>query len=364
MTQLALATSLDGEQLEYIQTTRASAETLLTILNDILDFSKIEAGRIDMENAAFDLRDCVRGAVRTLDSVAVQSGLELLVEIDPTLPDTVLGDSLRLRQVLINLTANALKFTPRGDVSVSVRAVEMGEEAGKRWTEVEFAVSDTGIGIPEDKQSLIFEPFRQAEGSTTRQFGGTGLGLAISRRLVELMGGSLQLDSRPGRGSRFFFKLRLLTTTDVALPFGRAAVSGKHSSRSTGPLRILLAEDNAVNQRLVVRTLERNGHTVEVAPTGLEALKRIDQMPVDLVLMDVHMPEMDGLTATRILRSRELDTGSHLPIIAMTANAMRGDREKCLEAGMDDYISKPLHLDALVAVVEAAFNRGRCGDRS
>ena len=360
MAQLALATSLDGEQLEYIQTTKSSAETLLTILNDLLDFSKIEAGRLEVESAPFCLRNCLKAAVRNLESSVNQSEITLTVEIDEMLPQAVLGDALRLRQVLLNLTGNAIKFTPHGQVKVSARAVAQGAvERGEHWTEIEFAVSDTGIGIAEDKHTLIFEPFRQAEGSTTRQFGGTGLGLAISRRLVELMGGTLQLESQAGRGSRFFFRLRMTTTLEAVEEPRRAAVTGGHLTKPTGPLHILLAEDNAVNQRLVVRILERNGHRVDVAPTGLEALKRLESTTVDLVLMDVHMPEMDGLTATRILRSREMDTGSHIPVIAMTANAMRGDREKCIEAGMDDYISKPLHLDDLMAVVEATANRMR-----
>jgi hypothetical protein len=295
-----------------------------------------------------------------VEGVAQQSGLVLTASIDETLPDAVSGDGLRLRQVLLNLTSNALKFTPRGEVVVSARAIGMGEEDdGRRWTDVEFGVSDTGIGIPTDRQILIFEPFRQADGSTTRQFGGTGLGLAISRRLVDLMGGKLELDSQPGKGSRFFFRLRMTTTAVICEDPRKHKGTGSHRVPSMAPLRILLAEDNAVNQRLVIRTLERNGHHVEVAPTGLEALKRLEHCQVDLVLMDVHMPEMDGLTATRILRSREVSTGSHVPVIAMTANAMRGDREKCLEAGMDDYISKPLHLDDLLAVVEATANRSQ-----
>ena len=362
MAQLALGTSLDGEQLEYIQTTKSSAETLLTILNDLLDFSKIEAGRLEVESRAFNLRGCIKDTARTFDSQLRQGTVDLTVKIDECLPDTVVGDALRLRQVLLNLTGNAVKFTPRGSVNVSTRAVTMGEnESGTRWTEIEFSVTDTGIGIPEDKQSLIFEPFRQAEGSTTRQFGGTGLGLAISGRLVERMGGKLKLESQPGRGSRFYFRLKLDIglDSDVAEDPCFSKTTGSHPTLRSGPLRILLAEDNAVNQRLVIRTLERNGHLVDVAPTGLEALKKLERTEVDLVLMDVHMPEMDGLTATRILRSRELDTGQHMPVIAMTANAMRGDREKCIEAGMDDYISKPLHLNDLMAVVEATANRAR-----
>ena len=358
MAQLALATSLDGEQLEYIQTTKSSAETLLTILNDLLDFSKIEAGRLEVDSSAFHLWTCVQDSVRQFESQVRHRAVALSVDIDELLPGTVLGDRLRLRQVLLNLIGNAVKFTPHGTVKVRARAVSMGQDKqGKGWTEVEFSVADTGIGISEDKQGLIFEPFRQAEASITRQFGGTGLGLAISRRLVELMGGKLRLEGQPGRGSRFFFSLKLVTglCSDVVDSRPPARITGRYPA--LGSLRILLAEDNAVNQRLVIRTLERNGHRVDVAPTGLEALKKLELTPVDLVLMDVHMPEMDGLTATRILRSRERDTGHHTPVIAMTASAMRGDREKCLEAGMDDYISKPLHLEDLMAVVEATARR-------
>ena len=360
MAQLALATSLDGEQLEYVQTTKSSAETLLTILNDLLDFSKIEAGRLEVDCSAFHLRNCVQDSVRQFESQVRERAVALSVDIDEVLPDTVLGDCLRMRQVLLNLIGNAVKFTPHGTVKVRARAVSMGQDdQGKGWTEVEFSVADTGIGISEDKQGVIFEPFRQAEGSTARHFGGTGLGLAISRRLVELMGGKLNLESQPGRGSCFFFSLKLATGLCSDIIDSRPAARSTGRYPTLGPLRILLAEDNAVNQRLVIRTLERNGHRVDVAPTGLEALKKLERTSVDLVLMDVHMPEMDGLTATRILRSRELDTGHHTPVIAMTANAMRGDREKCLEAGMDDYISKPLHLEDLMAVVEATANRAR-----
>ena len=360
MAQLALGTSLDGEQLEYVQTTKSSAETLLTILNDLLDFSKIEAGRLEVDCCAFHLPLCVKEAVRSFDSTVRKTAVELTTTVDEILPETVLGDPVRLRQVLVNLTGNALKFTPHGQVEVSVGAVGMGEnDKGARWTDVEFSVKDTGTGISEDRQSLIFEPFRQAAGSTTRQIGGIGLGLAISRRLVELMGGSLQLESQAGRGSRFFFRLRMMTGLEadvVERPLRRARLTGDPPALS-GPLRILLAEDNAVNQRLVIRVLERKGHRVDVAPTGLEAIKKLERTQVDLVLMDVQMPEMDGLTATRILRSREVDTGHRIPVIAMTANAMSGDREKCLEAGMDDYISKPLQLDELMALVEATANR-------
>lgn len=361
MTQLALATHLDGEQLEYVQTTKTSAESLLTILNDILDLSKIEAGRLEVESRPFCLQEAVRESVRNFEGLARRQNLDLKLAFDEILPTSVLGDGLRLRQVLMNLIANAIKFTPRGGVDVVVRAVGMGERDGEHWTEIEFAVADTGIGIAEDKQKLIFEPFRQAEGSTTRKFGGTGLGLAISSKLVEAMGGRLAVDSRAGYGSRFYFRL-LLAESEAGVSDERRLPAKGPLQGTSRPLRILLAEDNMVNQRLVARTLERHGHHATVAPTGLEAIKMLETNTFDVVLMDVQMPEMDGLTATRIIRNRELQTGRHIPVIAMTANAMRGDRERCLEAGMDDYISKPLHLDDLLLVVESLSDLRAAGE--
>jgi signal transduction histidine kinase/CheY-like chemotaxis protein/ligand-binding sensor domain-containing protein len=342
MTQLALATALDGEQLEYVQTTRQSAEALLAILNDILDFSKVEAGRLDVASEPFDLAGCIHSIVRHFEPEARRKHLELICHVDRTLPPGVKGDPQRLRQVLMNLLGNAIKFTPHGSITLEVKAGERRDQA----TEVLFSVTDTGIGIREDKQALVFEPFRQEDGSTSRKFGGTGLGLSISNRLVELMGGKLQLRSEPGRGTRIWFELRM--------PDGQVADMHRSDGVASRPLDILLAEDNQVNQRLAVRLLEKHGHRVDIAPTGLEALKRMESTEYDLVLMDVHMPEMDGLTATRLWRSRESSSpGRRIPILAMTANAMRGDREKCIEAGMDDYISKPIRIEELLDRIHA-----------
>jgi signal transduction histidine kinase/ligand-binding sensor domain-containing protein/ActR/RegA family two-component response regulator len=337
MTQLALATSLDGEQLEYVQTTKESAEALLAILNDILDFSKVEAGKLDVESEPFLLPDCIRSIAKHFETEARRKGLELNCCIGNQIPRGVKGDAHRLRQVLFNLIGNAIKFTPKGSVTLDIRVI--GRMQGH--TQIEFSVADTGIGISKDKQSLVFEPFRQADGSTSRKFGGTGLGLSISHRLVQLMGGALRIESEPGHGTRLWFHL--------TLPDGQVKEQSTAEGVEAVPLKILLAEDNAVNQRLAVRLLEKQGHTVEIAQTGLEAIHCLERGRYDVVLMDVHMPEMDGLTATRIWRTRESEAGGHrTPIVAMTANAMRGDREKCIAAGMDDYVSKPIRLEQLV----------------
>jgi signal transduction histidine kinase/CheY-like chemotaxis protein/ligand-binding sensor domain-containing protein len=341
MTQLALATSLDGEQLEYVQTTKESAESLLVILNDILDFSKIEAGRLDVEMEPFSLPYCIRSVVRHFEVIARTKGLQLVTDIDASLPDVVRGDSCRLRQVLVNLIGNSIKFTPHGFVRVEVQLLDRGNDSSR----IRFSVIDSGIGIDADKQKLVFEPFRQADGSTSRRFGGTGLGLSISAGLVRLMGGRLDLHSDPGRGTRVEFELML---ADAAVEPSRELDQTRQS-----PLVVLLAEDNLVNQRLATRLLEKHGHTVDVAPTGLEALKCMESRNYDVVLMDIHMPEMDGLTATRLWRSRESASKRRLPIVAMTASAMRGDRETCLDAGMDDYLSKPVRIEDLLRSLQS-----------
>ncbi|BDC49716.1 hypothetical protein F183_A20320 [Bryobacterales bacterium F-183] len=338
MTQLALATSLDGEQLEYIQTTNESAESLLRILNDILDFSKIEADRLDVANEPFDLCECVRGVIRHFELAARAKRISLELTLDDCLPGAVLGDASRLRQVLVNLIGNAVKFTNQGYVRVSVTRTDRRGAMSR----VRFDVADSGIGIDKDKIATVFEPFRQADGSTSRRFGGTGLGLSISSRLVELMGGTHAIESQPGQGTTISFEL--------PLPDG---VFGHQPSALMAPqrmMRILLAEDNTVNQLLALRLLEKQGHSVDIAPTGLEALKRLERNEYDVVLMDIQMPEMDGLTATRLWREREREAGhgARVPIIAMTANAMRGDREKCMESGMTDYLSKPVRTDELL----------------
>src|SRR5471032_1303702 len=365
MTELVLESALTPEQRADLRLVQASAHALLTIVDDILDFSKVEAGKLDIEEIPFDLRQLVADTVRAMALRAGQKGLELRCELAPKLPRIVKGDPGRLRQVLINLLGNAIKFTQAGSVSVSVDVLREEDDR----SEVRFAVRDTGIGVPPEKQALIFEAFAQVDGSTTRQYGGTGLGLTICRRLLILMQGQIVVASEPGRGSTFSFTVPLKHTgVSQAAPLPplrdagargapldsgdgddggaaqpAAAEPGAHARMAarTG-LRVLLAEDNPVNQRLALRLLEQLGHRVTVVDNGQAALDHATRGVYDLVLMDVQMPELDGLAATRQLRQWELTHGGHVPVIAMTARAMAGDRERCLEAGMDDYLAKPI----------------------
>jgi two-component system sensor histidine kinase/response regulator len=501
MTNLALDTKLTEEQTEYLQTVKLSADALLNVISDILDFSKIEAGKIELEEIIFSLTDCIEGALKTLQFRANEKGLVLVCDMGAEVPHAVRGDAGRLRQVLLNLIGNAIKFTDEGEVGLKVVADAVEEKA----SELHFIVSDSGVGIAPDKVDMIFESFNQADASTTRHYGGTGLGLTISRCLVQMMGGRLWVESEVGVGSRFHFTVRLLTEkntvvvtdrsnspailqavkvlivdenganrlilhsmlkcwgmnptsvsdagqaleelsaaqkahdvfalilTDMHMPrmdgFGLAGhlkdsvtlstpaiimlTSGgqrgdaarceelgiaayltkpvcqaelceavirvlhrkqqglaaplvsRYSLREKGDflrsLRILLAEDNRVNQKIAIRLLEKRGHHPVLAENGKEALEALARASFDLVLMDVHMPDMDGIEATLAIREKEKSTGLHQPIIAMTALAMKGDRERCLAAGMDGYLSKPIDLQQLDDVLAAYADR-RCGD--
>ena len=493
MTELMLDMDLSSDQRECLDTVKTSAESLLTVINDILDFSKIEAGKLDLDPVHFNLRDNLEEAVKSLALRAHAKGLELLLEVSPEVPDYVVGDPVRLRQVVTNLVGNAIKFTDRGEVAL-VAGIE--PDAGDQ-VHLHFQVRDTGIGIPADKQKLIFEAFSQADGSITRKFGGTGLGLAISSCLVKMMQGKLWVESQLGEGTTFHFMACFQAATDSAPPAPpdeaclrgtrvlivddnatnrrilsellwrwemnpscaasglealstlrraaeyedhfslvltdshmpemdgfnlaahirnspnltdsvvmmltsserrediarcrelgirvhivkpvrraelRAAIAMALASRSLpaerdesaravnsepsiqtpelSRLRVLIAEDNVVNQRIAARTLEKRGHTVVVAGNGREALKALGEQPFDVILMDVQMPEMGGFDATAAIRKKERGAGGHIPIIAMTAHAMTGDRERCLDAGMDDYISKPVHARLLLDIVE------------
>lgn len=491
MTDLALETQLTREQKEYLETVKVSADSLVTVINDILDFSKIEAGKIDLETADFDLRDTLELALKTLAVRADEKGLELLCEVAPEVPEVVRGDATRLRQVVLNLIGNAIKFTNEGEVAVKV---QNQANEGSELT-LQFTVSDTGIGVPAEKLEAIFDPFAQADSSTTRKYGGTGLGLTISARLVQMMEGKIWAESEEGRGSQFHFTVRLgvadqkeskhESTSDLQIlcgvralvvddnqtnrrilegmlkrwdmipvcvaggeealaelasaqnagtPFGLlvtdmhmpmmdgfelverirthpdlsaavimmltsaghrgdaercqklgvsayllkpirhselreviARVLGAPRQDGTPPLitrfslkdegsrsealRILVAEDNPVNQRLIVRLLEKRGHRVVLAANGQEALAVLDVEPFDIVFMDVQMPEMDGYEATAAIRTKEKSTGAHQAIIALTAHAMKGDREKCLNAGMDGYLTKPIRPQELDEVL-------------
>ncbi len=496
MTDLALDTQLTPEQHEYLTMVKTSADSLLSLLNDILDLSKIEAGKLDFETIDFNLRDTLEDAIKGLSLRAHQKGIELACRLLPDVPEAVQGDPTRLRQVVVNLVGNAIKFTTIGEVVLRVDRGEAAEDTAL----LHFSVSDTGVGVPFDKQQTIFEAFSQVDGSTTRKYGGTGLGLTICSRLVEMMGGRIWVESEPGQGSSFHFTalfplqktapwkyepigvemlhgLPVLVVDDNATnrrilqemlllwqmnptltkdgpealavlqqaagqgtpfplvlldaqmpkmngfsvaervtqntPLAGAAVimltsAGMrgdaarcrelgisaylpkpikrsdllaairmalgvqnqsrenpslvtvHSLRETRErLNILLAEDNVINQKVAVRLLEKRGHTVVVAETGMRALgmlELVDQQPFDLVLMDVQMPEMDGLQATAAIRQREMTSGKHIPIIAMTAHAMVGDKERCLQAGMDGYTSKPLQIQELLATIETVLH--------
>jgi len=485
MTDLALDTELTPEQSDYLDTVKLSADSLLNVINDILDFSKIEAGKMELEETDFDLRNCVEGALKTVALRAHEKGLELLCEVTEGVPQTVQGDGGRIRQVLLNLLGNAIKFTAEGEVGLKIQVDGIEEQA----CILHFVVSDTGVGIAVDKLDLIFDSFSQADASTTREFGGTGLGLTISRRLVEMMGGRIWVESKPGAGSSFHFTARLgtsanhtvvtapaqatlqgvrvlivddnftnrrilqdmverwamkatavcdgnqalielataqkaeaaydLVLTDMHMPtmdgfalveqikrtpqgptptimmltsggrqgdlaryreMGIAAClikpvrqkelreailsvlqakqqpavkpmvtrpSFRQEPNPARRLRILLAEDNRVNQKLATRLLEKRGHHVTLANNGKEALAALTGGLFDLVFMDVQMPEMDGLQATMVIREQEKLTGGHQPIIAMTALAMKGDRERCLAAGTDGYLSKPISPEQL-----------------
>ena len=338
MLTLALDTHLNTEQREYLDLARSSADALLHILNDILDFSKIEAGRLDVEAEAFDLDAMLRELLRLEAPRCREKGLTLTLSLDPALPTTLLADPARVRQVLLNLLGNAIKFTQHGTITLMAR--REGEQA-------RIAVRDTGIGIPLDKQPAVFEAFTQADGSITRRFGGTGLGLTISNRLVHLMGGEMGLDSEPGVGSEFFFFLPLATGPVVTREVAVQATRGE-------PLDILLAEDNPINQRLAIRLLEREGHRVTLAENGQETLDALEKASYDLVLMDMQMPGLDGLEATRRIRKREA-RWAHLPIIALTANAYAEDRERCLLAGMDGFVSKPIRREELLATIQTVM---------
>ncbi len=343
MNQLALETPAGAEQQDYLRMASKSAGELLSLLNDILDLSKVEAGKLDLLEKDFDLSACVSAVVATLGLRAREKGLKLEWHLDESIPQYVVGDEHRLRQVLFNLVGNGLKFTERGAVSIEVTSV--GEE-------LHWAIRDSGSGIPLEQQQKVFAPFVQADGTATRKHGGTGLGLAISLELVKKMGGKIWLESpwkRPGsevkvEGSTFHFSLPLKA--------GQAAKVVEKVSVVQEPLRVLVAEDNAINQKLIAKLLSRDGHSVTLVSNGQEAVEALERLEVDLVLMDVQMPVMDGLEATRQIRRGEAGRSRHQRIVAITANAFDGDREKCIEAGMDDYLTKPIQSSELKRILK------------
>jgi len=399
MTDFLLGTQLDPEQREYAESIQRSAGMLTSLINDILDFSSIEAGNLRLDRVVFSLRAVLEQTVSDFAPAAEAKELEFVSSMTPSVPDAVVGDPARLRQVLANLLSNAVKFTERGRIEISAELISQTRDESR----LRFRVRDTGIGIPEGDRERLFETFTQADDSNTRKYGGTGLGLAIAKQLVELLSGEIGVESDPGGGSCFWFTAGFgnaaraetspplvpkVRTRPAAAPPVRAGqplpaagqsntataqpkVASAGSQHADAPLgtevrhsmRILLAEDNEINQRITLRLLQKLGLAADAVVNGREAVEALEKQKYDLVLMDCQMPDMDGFEATAVIRSRE-GKSRHQAICALTANAMAGDRERCLAAGMDDYISKPVGLeklrDALVrwipSVAETAGN--------
>jgi signal transduction histidine kinase/ActR/RegA family two-component response regulator len=347
MTTLLLDTPLSVEQRTFTDTIRASGESLLTLLNDVLDYSKIDAGHLELESVTFEPSAEARRVVELMRGAASARNNHIELTVGEKVPRCVRGDPGRLRQVLLNLASNAVKFTSGGLVSVRLSA---SVEDGRTWLRCD--VVDTGIGIAPDALARIFRPFTQADASTTRRFGGTGLGLAISSRLAALLGGSLDVTSRPGEGSTFTLRVPVVPTRPATLAPVRHSL-GPVSDADACSLRVLVAEDNPVNQRVITLMLSRMGHRVDVVGDGVEAVEAFVRAAYDLALMDVQMPEMDGLAATRRIRTLE-DPARRMPIVALTANAFADDRARCLDAGMDDFLAKPVRREELSALLKRA----------
>jgi len=356
MIDLALDTDLTAEQRDYLATIKSSAGALLEIINDILDFSKIEARKLELERVPFSVKEVVRTTVKEFSVQARSKQLSLQCDFSADLPDMAIGDPGRLRQILMNLVGNALKFTNRGEIMV--RVTRLHEDT------LQFSVSDTGIGISAEKQKNIFEAFVQADTSSTRQYGGTGLGLAIVSQLVALMQGRIWLESKPGDGSTFYFTARF----DLAIAAPTKDETRSREERITAApmakLHILIADDNLVNLRLARSLLVKQGHSAVAVGSGREALAALEQQNFDLVLMDVQMPDMDGFETTKAIRAQERISKKHLPIVAMTAHAMIGDRERCLAAGMDSYVTKPVDAAKLFTAIADALPKDSASNPS
>ena len=352
MTELTLGTDLTDEQQGYLATVKTSSNALLSLINDVIEFSELEAGQLSLEEKAFELSEPLERTLEIMLPRATDKGLDLSTAISSQVPRQLVGDANRLRQVLSNLIANAIKFTERGEVTarVGVEALQ-GQEIV-----LHFRISDTGIGIPENRREIIFEPFQQADTSATRRFGGLGMGLAMAKQLVRLMGGRIWVESEPGKGSTFHFTARMKMQARAILPAAEVAPTAQRWPR---PLQILVAEDSPTNQLIAKSSLLKAGHTVTLAVNGLEAVKAYEAsrtaprgQQFDLVLMDVAMPEMDGLDATRTIREKEKTLGGHISIVAMTAFATKEYHTKCLDAGMDAYVTKPVRIDELNKTLE------------
>jgi hypothetical protein len=352
--ELAIMEGPPPSMVEYVQGARDSADILLQLVNDLLDFSRLESGALRLDHTGFDVTDLFERSLASVDSIARDKGLELTLHVDPAIPTALAGDPHRIRQVLLNLVGNALKFTETGSVRVACERSSRGDD--RVWLRV--SVTDTGIGIPRDALARIFRRFEQQDNSTTRQFGGSGLGLAISSHLVACMGGHIEVESVVGEGSRFRFEIPL----DAADTGGDDDTSARAGAPSTAPgarRRVLVVEDNLMNRKIAVRMLERMGHVVTTAEHGGVALERLAQQSFDLVLLDMQMPVLDGLATARAVRA-SAEPWSSVPIVAMTANAMQRDRERCLDAGMDGFLSKPFRFEVLREIVDS-YGGSACG---
>lgn len=353
MTGLVLDTELSKEQREYLEAVKYSGEALLSLLNDILDVSKMEAGKLELEEIDFDLDNLMETTVKTLSLQAKAKCLELQCQIQPDVPKSLKGDPAKLKQVLLNLIGNAVKFTEKGNILITVRK-GVSQYALTTNPKLLFEVSDTGIGIPKDRQDGIFETFSQTDGSIARRYGGTGLGLSISRQLVRKMGGEIWVESEQGKGSTFYFT----ACFGVSEKGDRIdSVPTKLSLSPSRILQVLLVEDIITNRTIATKILEKRGHKVLAVNNGKEAINLLEREDFDVVLMDIRMPEMDGLEATRLIRDPQSPVLRHdIPVIAVTAHALKGDGERCLEAGMNGYVTKPVNPDELIAVVEGNEN--------
>ncbi|RQW81123.1 MAG: PAS domain S-box protein [Methanothrix sp.] len=350
LADLLMETDLTDNQRNYLEIIQSSGDSLLSVINDILDFSKVDSGKMELESRPLDLRECVKNSLNLMRPIASKKNLELKYAFDEGTPEAIIGDPIRIQQVLINLLSNAVKFTERGAVSVHIS----GKKLDGTCHEFSFSVKDTGIGIPEDKMNRLFQSFTQVDSSTTRRYGGTGLGLAITKRLVEMMGGKIWVESKLGNGSTFYFTISanaafLKPPSEIRADETKRSGNGKVRSH---PLRILIAEDNAVNRLVISKMLTKLGYQADAATNGKEVLQYLELKQYDVILMDVQMPEMDGFEAAKIIR-RSWVPEDQPKIIAITAHALEGDREKCIRAGMDDYISKPVKLEDLRVVLES-----------
>jgi signal transduction histidine kinase/ActR/RegA family two-component response regulator len=357
MTDLVLDTELDADQRQYLQMVKHSAARLLKVINDILDFSKVVAGKLRLDPIDFDLHEALDNIINMLSLRANQKNILLYSDIDPHLPRNVNGDVNRLTQIIINLTNNAIKFTDEGSVCLRATVIPQKNHSD---LQVKFSIIDTGIGIPQNKQQIIFDAFCQADSSTTRKHGGTGLGLAISSQLVTLMGGKIHVESKPGEGSTFSFTCKFQRTQEAKHldhPLQKPSLSVFDEGSTAHGAKILLVEDEAINQLLMTTILTQFGFSVTAVDNGLKAVEAVSKEEYKLILMDLQMPDMDGFEATRKIKAMT-HRPPPPPIIALTAHAMGKDREKCLKAGMDAYLSKPVNRDELYQVLIQHLTRG------